>query len=153
MNERRRLPDTRNSITHRFEIAGVKGYITVGLYENGEPGEIFVKMAKEGATLSGLMDSFALSISLALQYGVPLRVFVDKFSNMRFEPSGYTGNPKIPYAKSIMDYIARWLVVKFLEDPQASIPPDSGPPCSTCGESQTSDGEKWICRSCAKTEP
>jgi ribonucleoside-diphosphate reductase alpha chain len=111
---RRRLPNERQAVTHKFEIAGHEGYITVGLYEDGAPGEIFVKMAKEGSTVSGLMDSFATAISLTLQYGVPLTVLVDKFSHARFEPSGYTGNPEIPIAKSIMDYIFRWLASRFL---------------------------------------
>jgi ribonucleoside-diphosphate reductase alpha chain len=111
---RRRLPSERQAVTHKFEIGGHEGYITVGLYEDGTPGEIFVKMAKEGSTVSGLMDSFATAISLTLQYGVPLKVLVDKFSHARFEPSGYTGNPEIPIAKSIMDYIFRWLASRFL---------------------------------------
>ena len=111
---RRRLPAERQAVTHKFEIGGHEGYLTVGLYEDGSPGEIFVKMAKEGSTVSGLMDSFATAISLALQYGVPLKVLVDKFSHTRFEPSGYTGNPEIPIAKSIMDYIFRWLASRFL---------------------------------------
>ena len=112
---RRRLPDERRSITHKFDIAGHEGYITAGIYEDGQPGEIFIKMSKEGSTISGLMDSFATAISMALQYGVPLRVLVDKFSHMRFEPSGFTKNPDIPMAKSIMDYIFRWLATKFLD--------------------------------------
>ncbi len=112
---RRKLPDERRSITHKFDIAGHEGYITVGMYEDGQPGEIFITMSKEGSTISGLMDSFALAISMALQYGVPLRVLVDKFSHTRFEPSGFTKNPDIPMAKSIMDYIFRWLASKFLD--------------------------------------
>ncbi|HKY07396.1 MAG TPA: vitamin B12-dependent ribonucleotide reductase, partial [Candidatus Binatia bacterium] len=112
---RRRLSDERPSITHKFDIAGHEGYITVGKYEDGQPGEIFIKMSKEGSTISGLMDSFATAISMSLQYGVPLRVLVDKFSHMRFEPSGFTKNPDIPMAKSIMDYIFRWLATKFLD--------------------------------------
>jgi ribonucleoside-diphosphate reductase alpha chain len=111
---RRRLPDERKSITHKFSIAGHEGYITVGMYPDGTPGEIFITMSKEGSTLSGLMDAFATAISLALQYGVPLKVLVDKFSHMRFEPSGFTNNPEIPIAKSIIDYIFRWLGKKFL---------------------------------------
>jgi len=111
---RRRLPDERNSLTHKFSIAGHDGYIHVGMYENGTPGEIFVRMAKEGSTISGLMDSFATAISLALQHGVPLKLLVDKFSHTRFEPSGWTGNPEISRASSIMDYIFRWLGNKFL---------------------------------------
>ncbi len=112
---RRKLSDERKSITHKFDIAGHEGYITVGMYEDGQPGEIFITMSKEGSTISGLMDSFATAISMALQYGVPLRVLVDKFSHMRFEPSGFTKNPNIPIAKSIMDYIFRWLATKFLD--------------------------------------
>jgi ribonucleoside-diphosphate reductase alpha chain len=112
---RRKLPDERRSITHKFDVQGHEGYITVGLYEDGTPGEIFLTMNKEGSTLSGLMDSFATQTSLALQYGVPLRVMVNKFSHVRFEPSGFTKNPEIPIAKSIIDYIFRWLASRFLE--------------------------------------
>ncbi|MGH9518520.1 MAG: vitamin B12-dependent ribonucleotide reductase, partial [Terriglobales bacterium] len=111
---RRRLPEERQSLTHKFKVGGHEGYITVGMYETGEPGEIFVRMAKEGSTISGLMDSFATAVSLALQHGVPLRLLVDKFSHTRFEPSGWSGNSEIGYAKSIMDYIFRWLGLKFL---------------------------------------
>jgi len=111
---RRKLPDERRAITHKFSIAGHEGYITVGMYEDNKPGEIFLVMAKEGSTISGLMDAFATSISMALQYGVPLEALVEKFSHVRFEPSGFTKNPEIPYAKSITDYIFRWLASKFL---------------------------------------
>jgi ribonucleoside-diphosphate reductase alpha chain len=111
---RRKLPSERSSITHKFSIGGHEGYITVGMYETGEPGEIFIKMAKEGSTLSGFMDGFALSVSIGLQYGVPLKALVDKFINTRFEPAGYTGHPAIPYAKSVLDYIARWLGGRFI---------------------------------------
>ncbi|GAB4338623.1 MAG: vitamin B12-dependent ribonucleotide reductase [Calditrichia bacterium] len=111
---RRRLPDERQAITHKFSIGGHEGYITVGMYEDGMPGEIFIVMAKEGSVVSGLMDSFATAISLALQYGVPLKVLCNKFTHTRFEPSGFTNNPHIPFAKSIMDYIFRWLAMKFL---------------------------------------
>src|SRR4029077_20903568 len=116
---RRKLPDERHSVTHKFSIGGHEGYITVGMYDDGMPGEIFIAMAKEGSTISGLMDSFATAISFNLQYGVPLKFLVDKFSHVRFEPSGFTGNPTIPYAKSIMDYIFRWLGAKFLGDEYA----------------------------------
>ena len=112
---RHKLPDERRSITHKFDIAGHEGYITAGMYEDGQPGEIFITMSKEGSTISGLMDSFATAISMAMQYGVPLRVLVDKFSHMRFEPSGFTRNSEIPMAKSIMDYLFRWLATKFLD--------------------------------------
>jgi ribonucleoside-diphosphate reductase alpha chain len=113
---RRKLSDERRSITHKFDIAGHEGYITVGMYEDGNPGEIFVSMSKQGSTISGLMDSFATAISYALQYGVPLQFLVDKFAHMRFEPSGFTKNPQIPYAKSIIDYLFRWLASKFLDE-------------------------------------
>jgi ribonucleoside-diphosphate reductase alpha chain len=115
---RHRLRDERASITHKFNIAGHEGYITVGLYPNGSPGEIFITMAKEGSTVSGLMDSFACASSLALQHGVPLKLLCEKFSHSRFEPSGWTSNPDIGYAKSIMDYIFRWLDLKFLKGQQ-----------------------------------
>ena len=102
---RRRLPVERTAITHRFDIGGQEGYLTVGLYEDGQPGEIFLKMAKEGSTVSGLVDTFATTVSVALQYGVPLRDLVNKFAHVRFEPSGFTGNAEIPIAKSIVDYV------------------------------------------------
>jgi ribonucleoside-diphosphate reductase alpha chain len=111
---RHKLPDERHAITHKFDIAGHEGYITVGLFEDGQPGEIFLVMAKEGSTISGFADAFAQAISYALQYGVPLQVLVDKFSHVRFEPSGMTRNPEIRFAKSIVDYIFRWLATKFL---------------------------------------
>jgi ribonucleoside-diphosphate reductase alpha chain len=111
---RRKLPPERRSITHKFSIGGHEGYLTVGMYEDGAPGEIFIKMAKEGSTLSGIMDGFALAVSISLQYGVPLKALVDKFINSRFEPAGFTGNPEIPMARSIVDYIGRWLGGKFI---------------------------------------
>jgi len=135
---RHRLPAERASITHKFGLSGHEGYITVGLYPNGQPGEIFIRMAKEGSTVSGLMDSFATAVSLALQHGVPLKVLSEKFSHTRFEPSGWTGNEQIGYAKSIMDYIFRWLQIRFLSGQQLSLfaglapqyqgQPDSGVP-------------------------
>jgi len=137
---RRKLPAERRAITHKFSIGGHEGYITVGMYDDGQPGEIFLVMAKEGSTISGLMDSFATAISMALQYGVPLRVLIDKFAHVRFEPSGHTGTPEVPYAKSIVDYIFRWLAAKFLpvadqiqagvhvrESASATAPAESGP--------------------------
>jgi ribonucleoside-diphosphate reductase alpha chain len=177
---RRKLPDERMSITHKFSIGGHEGYITVGMFEDGQPGEIFITMAKEGSTISGLMDNFATAISYALQYGVPLKFFVDKFSHVRFEPSGWTGNPNIPYAKSIMDYIFRWLGHKFLgpeyavgeagdavgvlqkteEEPQQALPfadvkqmaavADS-PLCATCGGMMTRNGSCYKCENCGST--
>ncbi len=171
---RRKLPDERQSITHKFSIGGHEGYITVGLYEDGTPGELFITMAKEGSTISGLMDSFATSVSYALQYGVPLKFFVDKFSHVRFEPSGWTGNPLVPYAKSIMDYIFRWLAAKFLgpeyavteagdspklrptePEPQQALPFDTGvtdaPLCSECGSIMTRNGSCYKCENCGGT--
>jgi ribonucleoside-diphosphate reductase alpha chain len=111
---RRKLPDERKAVTHKFDIGGHEGYLTVGLYEDGTPGELFVTMAKEGSTISGLMDAFATQTSYALQFGVPLKFMVDKFSHMRFEPSGFTKNKEIPIAKSIVDYIFRWMASHFL---------------------------------------
>jgi ribonucleoside-diphosphate reductase alpha chain len=118
---RHRLPEERASVTHKFSIAGHEGYITVGLYPTGQPGEIFIKMAKEGSTVSGLMDAFATSISLALQHGVPMKVLCEKFAHTRFEPSGWTGNEQIGYAKSLMDYIFRWLNLRFLSGTQLTL--------------------------------
>jgi ribonucleoside-diphosphate reductase alpha chain len=114
MPQRRKLPAERDSVTHKFSVGGHEGYITVGMYEDHTPGEIFIKMSKEGSTLSGFMDGFALSVSIGLQYGVPLKALVDKFINTRFEPSGYTGNKAIPYARSVLDYIGRWLGGRFI---------------------------------------
>jgi ribonucleoside-diphosphate reductase alpha chain len=171
---RRKLPDERQSITHKFSIGGHEGYLTVGLYEDGTPGELFITMAKEGSTISGLMDSFATAVSYALQYGVPLKFFVDKFSHVRFEPSGWTGNPQVPYAKSIMDYIFRWLGLKFLgpeyaqteagetpklrptePEPQQSLPfapvPADAPVCSECGGLMTRNGSCYKCENCGTT--
>ncbi len=171
---RRKLPDERASITHKFSIGGHEGYITVGMYEDGSPGEIFIAMAKEGSTISGLMDSFATAISFNLQYGVPLKFLVDKFSHVRFEPSGWTGNPQIPYAKSIMDYIFRWLGAKFLgpeyaiseagdstilkpteANPQQELPftpiTSDAPLCAECGSIMTRNGSCYKCGNCGGT--
>jgi ribonucleoside-diphosphate reductase alpha chain len=112
--QRERLPAERRSFTHRFEVGGHEGYIIVGMYDDGRPGEVFIKMAKEGSTLSGVMDGLALSLSIGLQYGVPLKALVDKLTNTRFEPSGFTQNPEIRYASSVLDYISRWLGGKFI---------------------------------------
>jgi ribonucleoside-diphosphate reductase alpha chain len=126
---RRRLPDERHSITHKFSIAGHEGYITVGMFEDGQPGEIFITMAKTGSVVSGLMDSFATAISMTMQYGVPLKVLCDKFSHTRFEPSGITNNAEIRFAKSIVDYIFRWLALKFLpKTEQAKYTSDTSAP-------------------------
>ena len=118
---RHKLPEERASVTHKFNVGGHEGYITVGLYPSGEPGELFITMAKEGSTVSGLMDSFACAVSLALQHGVPLRLLCEKFAHTRFEPSGWTGNTEIGFAKSIMDYIFRWLQLRFLTGQQQML--------------------------------
>jgi ribonucleoside-diphosphate reductase alpha chain len=172
---RRRLPDERKSITHKFSVAGHDGYLTVGMYDDGSPGEIFVVMAKQGSVVSGLMDTVATSISLALQYGVPLKVLVGKFSHTRFEPSGFTNNPQIPIAKSIVDYIFRWLGQKFLtaeDQPQTESDPPSktglvetleaherqvfqtqadAPPCPDCGSIMVRNGACYKCLNCGGT--
>ena len=140
--QRRKLHDERKSITHKFSVGGHEGYIIVGMYSEGAPGEIFIKMAKEGSTLSGFMDGLALSLSIGLQYGVPLKALVDKLTNTRFEPSGFTENPSIRYASSVLDYIARWLGGKFLSpeylkprtaliEQEAAQPPISSPTANT----------------------
>jgi ribonucleoside-diphosphate reductase alpha chain len=174
-----KLPIERMAITHKFNIGGHEGYLTVGMYENGMPGEIFLVMAKEGSTISGLMDAFATAVSMALQYGVPLEVLTSKFSYTRFEPSGYTGNKDIPYATSIMDYIFRWLARKFLDKVprEDSIPmvetdieqhtaeddrsesdqlqlfenQEDAPPCHNCGAIMVRSGSCYKCLNCGDT--
>ncbi len=111
---RRRLPDERSAFTHKFNVAGHEGYLTVGLYDDGQPGELFIRISKEGSTVAGMMEAFAIAVSVALQYGVPLKDLVNKFSHMRFEPAGFTWNQDVPMAKSIVDYIFRYLASKFL---------------------------------------
>lgn len=136
---RNRLPDTRESITHKFDVAGHEGYLTVGLFDDGAPGEVFITMAKEGSTVGGMMDAFATAISLCLQYGVPLDGLVKKFSHQRFEPSGMTTNRDIPFAKSIVDYVFRWLGLRFLADfRQANLPqrPGGNTPAEAPGSSE-----------------
>jgi len=123
---RRRLPDTRQSITHKFNVAGHEGYLTVGLYETGEPGELFITMAKEGSTIGGVMDSLGTATSVALQYGVPIESLVKKFTHQRFEPAGITTNPDIPFAKSLVDYIFRWLGIEFIAGYRAATAPNRG---------------------------
>ena len=119
---RHRLPDERASITHHFSIGGNEGYLTVGLYPNGQPGEVFIRMAKAGSTISGLMECLGAVTSVGLQHGVPLNVLCSKLSHTRFEPSGWTGNAEIGYAKSVMDYIFRWIELRFLSGKQ-QLPP------------------------------
>jgi ribonucleoside-diphosphate reductase alpha chain len=178
---RRRLPDTRHSITHKFSIEGHEGYITVGTYEDGSPGEIFITMAKEGSTISGMMDAFATSISLTLQYGVPLKDLVNKFGHMRFEPAGMTQNREIPVAQSVVDYVFRWLGSQFLgEEEKAELGilseavrarlaadygeqgkfviktnghngQDDAPVCMNCGWIMTRSGTCYRCDNCGST--
>lgn len=169
---RRRLPDERQAVTHKFSIGGHKGYITVGLFEDGTPGELFCTMAKEGSTISGLMDAFATAISLSMQYGVPLEVLVEKFSHTRFEPSGFTGNKAIPLAKSVTDYIFRWLKARFLKDSEGEasveteLSPETtfqtkqkalyvgqsdAPACQCCGSIMVRNGACYKCVNCGST--
>ena len=174
----RHLPDERRALTHHFSVAGQEGYLTVGVYEDGRPGELFITMAKEGSTISGLVDAFAMAVSLALRYGVPLQVLCSKFTHMRFEPSGWSGNPKIGYAKSIIDYVFRWLELKFLNCEQGELfPPMAGasepirangggdvagalselielgdaPACATCGSLMLPNGSCYRCATCGST--
>src|SRR3989475_986453 len=123
---RHRMPDTRSSMTHRFEIAGHEGYITIGLYEDGQPGELFITMSKEGSTIGGLMDTVGTLTSIALQYGVPLESLVKKFAYQRFEPSGVTKNPDIRNATSITDYVFRWLACQFIKGYKEATSPNRG---------------------------
>jgi ribonucleoside-diphosphate reductase alpha chain len=123
---RHRLPATRPSLTHKFDVAGHEGYLNIGLYEDGRPGELFITMAKEGSTVGGMMDAFATAISLCLQYGVPLDQLVKKFSHQRFEPSGMTSNRDIPFAKSIVDYVFRYMGMTFLEEYRKANMPNRG---------------------------
>ena len=175
---RRHLPDERRALTHHFAIAGQEGYLTVGVYEDGSPGEIFITMAKQGSTISGLMDAFATVVSLALQHGVPLSVICQKLSHMRFEPSGWSGNPKIGYAKSLLDYIGRWLGLTFLSGDQGesfdglampTLPTTDGkgrdpieglgelvqigdaPACNICGSLMVTSGTCHRCMTCEST--
>jgi ribonucleoside-diphosphate reductase alpha chain len=177
---RHRLPDERAAITHHFGVGGHEGYLTVGLYPNGEPGEIFIRMAKEGSTIAGLMECFGTVVSVGLQHGVPLRVLCDKLSHTRFEPCGWTGNERIGYAKSIMDYIFRWIEARFLTGDQlplfhipvdgkpkatgdiSSLPAHPGvledtyvsgdvPPCITCGALMVPNGSCFKCVNCGST--
>lgn len=139
---RERLPDTRQSVTHKFSVSGHEGYITVGLFEDGRPGEMFITMAKEGSTIGGLMDAFGTAVSMSLQYGVPLEDYVRKFSHMRFEPQGFTKNPDIRIAKSLIDYIFRWLGITFLpgyKEATMGVPPENSTPGS--GSSASAEGD------------
>lgn len=170
---RRRLPDQRNGVIHHFSLGGHEGYLIVGLYDNGQPGEIFIRMAKAGSTIAGLTDSFGIAVSMALQYGVSLKALCEKFSHTRFEPSGWSGMKEIGYAKSLTDYIFRWLALKFLP---ASSPPPTGadvsettpapgsfsgdgvgrseadaPACKECGAIMSRNGSCYRCGNCGWT--
>jgi ribonucleoside-diphosphate reductase alpha chain len=157
--DRRRLPDTRDAKTHKFDIAGHEGYFTIGLYEDGSPGEIFIHMSKEGSTISGLMDAFATSVSVALQYGVPLDHLIKKFSHMRFEPSGFTGNKDVPIAKSVIDYIFRWIEKQYTEPQEVqevvveedTFNVDDSPSCMECGSIMKRSGTCYTCSECGTT--
>jgi ribonucleoside-diphosphate reductase alpha chain len=174
---RSHLPDERVSVTHKFSVGGHEGYITVGLYPDQRPGEIFITMAKEGSTVSGLISSFAQALSIALQHGIPLKLFCDKFSHTRFEPSGWTGNPEIGQASSVMDYIFRWLRLRFcgeiptgmvlshplpsratnhatITTPMISAEPAQAsdtPTCPHCGSLTKRNGSCYICGNCGST--
>jgi ribonucleoside-diphosphate reductase alpha chain len=158
----RKLPDARKAITHKFTIVGHEGFLTVGMYDDGTPGEIFLSMAKEGSTVSGLLDAFAASVSMALQYGVPLTALVEKFSHVRFEPLGFTRNAEMPFAESIVDYVFRWLALKFLpatapteEQPAGEstksasvLSATNGPPCHYCSAVTVRTADGWRCDNC-----
>ena len=174
---RHRLQDERSAITHHFAFSGHEGYLTVGFYPNGQPGEIFIRMAKAGSTIAGLMECFGIVVSVSLQHGVPLKVLCDKLSHTRFEPSGWTGNAQIGYAKSAMDYIFRWLELRFLSGKQLPLFGPSGgennagsepspdpvegsqffydigdaPPCVACGGLMKPSGTCYTCVNCGQT--
>ena len=174
---RHRLQDERSAITHHFAFGGHEGYLTVGFYPNGQPGEIFIRMAKAGSTIAGLMECFGTVVSVSLQHGVPLKVLCDKLSHTRFEPSGWTGNAEIGYAKSIMDYIFRWLELRFLAGEQLPLFGPGGseicagreldphraagsqffhdkgdaPPCVACGGLMKPSGTCYACVNCGQT--
>ncbi len=173
---RRRLPDERQALTHHFSVGGYEGYLMVGFYEDGQPGELFIRMAKAGSTIAGLMDSFGIAVSLALQFGVPLQAMCSKFSHTRFEPSGWSGVKEIGYAQSLMDYIFRWLAMKFLpaaedegvaESVTSKPVPDQGQPkpfefvqagpngdgpaCCECGAIMVRNGSCYRCLNCGGT--
>jgi ribonucleoside-diphosphate reductase alpha chain len=162
--QRQRLSDTRDAVTHKFNVGGHEGYITVGLYDDGRPGELFIQMAKEGSTMGGLMDTVGTLTSIALQYGVPLETLAEKFSNQRFEPSGFTSNKGIPRATSIIDYVFRWMKQEFPKRKARDVVPATPTPdepnkvksnyrdgvcCSTCGSSNVQvTGTCATCRDC-----
>ena len=174
---RHRLQNERSAITHHFAFGGHEGYLTVGFYPNGQPGEIFIRMAKAGSTIAGLMECFGTVVSVSLQHGVPLKVLCDKLSHTRFEPSGWTGNAEIGYTKSVMDYIFRWLELRFLSGNQLPLfgqgngeigdggepsprpvygsqflyDMGDGPPCVACGGLMKPSGTCYTCVNCGQT--
>jgi len=174
---RHKLQDERSAITHHFAFGGHEGYLTVGFYPNGQPGEIFIRMAKAGSTIAGLMECFGTVVSVSLQHGVPLKVLCDKLSHTRFEPSGWTGNAQIGYAKSIMDYLFRWMELRFLSGKQLPLfglggsgdsdgrelnpgPVDGSqflcdigdvPACVACGGLMRPSGTCYTCVNCGQT--
>ncbi|HMU41178.1 MAG TPA: vitamin B12-dependent ribonucleotide reductase [Pseudomonadota bacterium] len=148
---RRRLPDERQSITHKFQVGGHEGYIHVGLYPDGTPGELFINMAKEGSTISGLMDSIAIAVSVALQHGVPLELFVRKFEHTRFEPSGWTGSEMMGRASSLLDYLFRWLALRFPTPVTAQVTDSDAPSCHECGSLMVRNGACHKCQNCGAT--
>lgn len=161
---RQKLPTDRLSVTHRFVVGGCEGYITVGLFPDGRPGEIFIHVAKEGSTLSGFMESFAIMTSMALQYGVPLEVICEKFSHVAFEPDGWSQHTEIGYASSLVDYLFRWMAFRFLGKKSAKVAPvlkkedvkqligtQDGPACQGCGSIMTRNGTCYGCRNCGST--
>lgn len=177
---RNRLPDERISMTHKFEVGGHEGYLTVGLYPDRQPGELFITMAKEGSTVSGLISSFAQAISIGLQHGVPLKLFCEKFAHTRFEPSGWSGHPDIRHASSVMDYIFRWLQLKFgdhgkeamlpenrqpaevhvpqpplsprcMSEPKGPDQSSDAPSCRHCGSITQRNGACYVCNNCGSS--
>ncbi len=178
-DRRRRLPDDRNARIHKFNIAGIEGYVSVGMYEDGGIGEIFIKMDKEGSTVSGFADCFATALSIGLQYGVPLEAFVNKFKRVAFKPNGWSQHADIKYAASIVDYIARWLETEFIAKPSLPVlehksvksssvveietknnerrierqteTMSAGPACHFCGSSTQRAGSCYICINCSTT--
>jgi ribonucleoside-diphosphate reductase alpha chain len=174
---RHRLQNERSSVTHHFAFGGHEGYLTVGFYPNGQPGEIFIRMAKAGSTIAGLMECFGTVVSVSLQHGVPLKVLCDKLSHTRFEPFGWTGNAQIGYAKSVMDYIFRWLELRILSGEQLTLFSEPGgracagrglepgpadgsqflydvgdsPPCVACGGLMKPSGTCYTCVNCGQT--
>jgi ribonucleoside-diphosphate reductase alpha chain len=163
---RRKLPDERASLTHKFDIAGHEGYITVGLYPDNTPGEVFVTMSKQGSTIAGLVDAWAIGVSTSLQYGVSVRAIVDKFKFIRFEPSGFTKCEAVPFAHSVVDYVVRWMEYKFLPRQEqlqqlaavgneaiADLHPDFDTmPCKSCGSLMVRQGTCYVCQLCGSQE-